>query len=305
MEDKETGYHVPVLLPESLEGLNIRPDGMYVDVTFGGGGHSREILRRLGQDGTLYGFDQDADAEKNIPGDPRFVFVRSNFRYLYNFLRYHGVAGEVDGVLADLGVSSHHFDDRDRGFSFRFDGALDMRMNMRAGRTAADIVNTYTEEELADVFYMYGELKVARKLAALVVRSRESRPIVTIGDLLDIIKPFTGRDKEKKFLAQAFQALRIEVNDEMRALKDLLKQTLDVLRPGGRLVVITYHSLEDRLVKNFLKTGNFEGKTEQDFFGNVQSPFRLVNNKVIVPSADEVERNPRSRSAKLRIAEKN
>ncbi len=304
MEDKETGYHTPVLLPESLEGLNIRPDGMYVDVTFGGGGHSREILRRLGPEGTLYGFDQDADAEENIPDDARFVFVRSNFRYLYNFMRYHGVAGEVDGVLADLGVSSHHFDDRDRGFSFRFDGALDMRMNMRSGRTAADIVNTYAEEELADVFYLYGELKVARKLAALLVRSREDKPIVTIGDFLDIIKPFTGRDKEKKFLAQAFQALRIEVNDEMRALKDMLKQTLDVLKPGGRLVVITYHSLEDRLVKNFLKTGNFEGKTEQDFFGNVQSPFRLLNNKVIVPSAEEVERNPRSRSAKLRIAEK-
>lgn len=304
MEDKETGYHVPVLLPESLEGLNIRPDGTYVDVTFGGGGHSREILRRLGPDGTLYGFDQDADAEENIPDDSRFVFVRSNFRYLYNFMRYHGVAGEVDGVLADLGVSSHHFDDRDRGFSFRFDGALDMRMNMRSGRTAAEIVNTYTEEELADVFYLYGELKVARKLAALLVRSREDKPIVTIGDFLEIIKPFTGRDKEKKFLAQAFQALRIEVNDEMRALKDMLKQTLDVLKPGGRLVVITYHSLEDRLVKNFLKTGNFEGKTEQDFFGNVQSPFRLINNKVIVPAAEEVERNPRSRSAKLRIAEK-
>lgn len=304
MEDKQTGYHVPVLLPESLEGLNIRPSGIYVDVTFGGGGHSREILRRLGPDGTLYGFDQDADAEKNIPGDDRFVFVRSNFRYLYNFMRYYGVQGEVDGLLADLGVSSHHFDDRERGFSFRFDGALDMRMNVRAGRTAADIVNTYSEEALADVFYLYGELKAARKLASLLVRSREDKPIATIGDFLEIIKPFTGRDKEKKFLAQAFQGLRIEVNDEMRALREMLSQTLDVLSPGGRLVVITYHSLEDRLVKNFLKTGNFEGKIQQDFFGNVQSPFRLVNNKVIAPSAEEVERNPRSRSAKLRIAEK-
>lgn len=304
MEDKQTGYHVPVLLPESLEGLNIRPSGIYVDVTFGGGGHSREILRRLGPDGTLYGFDQDADAENNIPGDDRFVFVRSNFRYLYNFMRYYGVQGEVDGLLADLGVSSHHFDDRERGFSFRFDGALDMRMNVRAGRTAADIVNTYSEEALADVFYLYGELKAARKLASLLVRSREDKPIATIGDFLEIIKPFTGRDKEKKFLAQAFQALRIEVNDEMRALREMLSQTLDVLSPGGRLVVITYHSLEDRLVKNFLKTGNFEGKIQQDFFGNVQSPFRLVNNKVIAPSAEEVERNPRSRSAKLRIAEK-
>lgn len=304
MEDKETGYHVPVLLPESMEGLQIQASGIYVDVTFGGGGHSREILRRLGPEGSLYGFDQDADAEENIPADPRFIFVRSNFRYLYNFMRYYGVEGEVDGLLADLGVSSHHFDDRERGFSFRFDGALDMRMNSRAGRTAADIVNTYSEEALADVFYLYGELKVARRLASLLVRSRESRPVTTIGDLLEIVKPFAGRDKEKKFLAQVFQALRIEVNDEMRALKEMLRQTLDVLRPGGRVAVITYHSLEDRLVKNFLKTGNLEGKTTQDFFGNVQSPFRLINNKVIVPSAQEVERNPRSRSAKLRIAEK-
>lgn len=305
MEEKEVCYHVPVMLHESLEGLAIRPSGVYVDVTFGGGGHSREILNRLDDDGKLYGFDQDADAEKNIPADPRFVFVRSNFRYLYNFMRYHGVVGEVDGLLADLGVSSHHFDDKDRGFSFRFDGALDMRMNTRAGQTAADIVNTYTEEQLADLFYLYGELKVARKLASVLVRSRETKKIETIADFLDMIKPFTGKDKEKKFLAQVFQALRIEVNDEMRALREMLQQTLQVLKPGGRLVVITYHSLEDRLVKNFLKTGNFEGKAEQDFFGNVKSPFRLVNNKVIVPSDEEVERNPRSRSAKLRIAELN
>lgn len=304
MEDKETCYHVPVMLHESLEGLNIQQEGIYVDVTFGGGGHSREILNRLGSDGELYGFDQDADAEKNILGDSRFVFVRSNFRYLYNFMRYHGVEGEVDGLLADLGVSSHHFDDKDRGFSFRFEGALDMRMNTRAGMTAADIVNTYSEEQLADLFYLYGELKVARKLASLLVRSRAAKKIETIGDLLEIIKPFTGKDKEKKFLAQVFQALRIEVNDEMRALKEMLQQALQVLKPHGRLVVITYHSLEDRLVKNFLKTGNFEGKMEQDFFGNVKSPFRLINNKVMVPSDEEVERNPRSRSAKLRIAEK-
>ena len=303
MEEKEVCYHVPVMLHESLEGLAIRPSGVYVDVTFGGGGHSREILNRLDDDGKLYGFDQDADAEKNIPADPRFVFVRSNFRYLYNFMRYHGVVGEVDGLLADLGVSSHHFDDKDRGFSFRFDGALDMRMNTRAGQTAADIVNTYTEEQLADLFYLYGELKVARKLASVLVRSRETKKIETIADFLDVIKPFTGKDKEKKFLAQVFQALRIEVNDEMRALREMLQQTLQVLKPGGRLVVITYHSLEDRLVKNFLKTGNFEGKAEQDFFGNIRSPFRLVNNKVIVPSDEEIERNPRSRSAKLRIAE--
>ncbi|WP_298552085.1 16S rRNA (cytosine(1402)-N(4))-methyltransferase RsmH [uncultured Parabacteroides sp.] len=305
MEEKEVCYHVPVMLHESLEGLDIQPSGVYVDVTFGGGGHSREILSRLDNEGELYGFDQDADAEKNIPADSRFVFVRSNFRYLYNFMRYHGVAGEVDGLLADLGVSSHHFDDKDRGFSFRFDGALDMRMNTRAGQTAADIVNTYTEEQLADLFYLYGELKVARKLASVLVRSRETKKIETIADFLEVIKPFTGKDKEKKFLAQVFQALRIEVNDEMRALREMLQQTLQVLKPGGRLVVITYHSLEDRLVKNFLKTGNFEGKTEQDFFGNIKSPFRLVNNKVIVPSDEEIERNPRSRSAKLRIAELN
>lgn len=304
MEEKEVCYHVPVMLRESLEGLDIQPAGVYVDVTFGGGGHSREILNRLDSEGELYGFDQDADAEHNIPADPRFVFVRSNFRYLYNFMRYHDVVGEVDGLLADLGVSSHHFDEKDRGFSFRFDGALDMRMNTRAGQTAADVVNTYTEEKLADLFYLYGELKMSRKLASLLVRSRETKKIETIGDLLEVIKPFTGRDKEKKFMAQVFQALRIEVNDEMLALKEMLQQTLQVLKPGGRLVVITYHSLEDRLVKNFLKSGNFEGKTEQDFFGNFKSPFRLVNNKVIVPSDEELERNSRSRSAKLRIAVK-
>lgn len=304
MEEKEVCYHVPVMLSESLEGLAIRPSGTYVDVTFGGGGHSREILSRLDGTGKLYGFDQDADAEHNIPADGRFTFVRSNFRYLYNFMRYYGEAGAVDGLLADLGVSSHHFDDKERGFSFRFDGALDMRMNTRAGRTAADIVNTYSEEALADLFYLYGEVKVARKLASLLVRTRASRKIETIGDFLDAIRPFTGKDKEKKFLAQVFQALRIEVNDEMRALKEMLRQTLQVLKPGGRLAVITYHSLEDRLVKNFLKTGNFEGKSEQDFFGNFKSPFKLMNNKVIVPSEEEIERNPRSRSAKLRIAEK-
>ncbi|CAK7064479.1 MAG: Ribosomal RNA small subunit methyltransferase H [Parabacteroides sp.] len=304
MEEKEVCYHVPVMLQESIEGLSIHPSGIYVDVTFGGGGHSREILSRLDNKGRLYGFDQDADAESNIPEDARFVFVRSNFRYLYNFMRYHNAAGNVDGLLADLGVSSHHFDDRERGFSFRFEGALDMRMNTRAGRTAADIVNTYPEEELANLFYLYGELKVSRKLASLLVRSRETKKIETIGDFLEVIKPFTGKDKEKKFLAQVFQALRIEVNDEMKALRDMLQQTMEVLKPGGRLVVITYHSLEDRLVKNFLKTGNFEGKIEQDFFGNIKSPFRLVNNKVMVPSSEEIEKNPRSRSAKLRIAEK-
>ena len=303
MEKDELTYHVPVLLKESVDGMNIQPDGTYVDVTFGGAGHSREILSRLGEGGRLLGFDQDEDAERNIVNDPHFIFVRSNFRYLQNFLRYHDIE-QVDAILADLGVSSHHFDDSERGFSFRFDGALDMRMNTRSGQTAADIVNNYTEEALADIFYLYGELKVARRLASLIVRTRENKKIETIGDFLELVKPFTGKDKEKKFLAQAFQALRIEVNDEMRALKEMLQQTLQVLKPGGRLVVITYHSLEDRLVKNFLKTGNFEGKSEQDFFGNVQTPFRMVNNKVIVPSDEEIERNPRSRSAKLRIAEK-
>lgn len=304
MEEVERSYHVPVMLEESVDGLAIEEGGIYVDVTFGGGGHSREILRRMGHGGKLYGFDQDADAEHNIPDDPRFVFVRSNFRYLYNFMRYHGVSGKVSGLLADLGVSSHHFDDKDRGFSFRFDGTLDMRMNARAGMTAADIVGTYSEDELADVFRLYGELKAARRLASLIVSAREVRKIETIGDFLELAKPLAGKDKEKKFLAQAFQALRIEVNDEMSALKEMLMQTLQVLKPGGRLVVITYHSIEDRLVKNFLKTGNFEGRSEQDFFGNVQSPFRMVNSKVIVPSDEEIERNPRSRSAKLRIAER-
>lgn len=305
MEEKESCYHVPVLLHESLEGLCIQPSGKYVDVTFGGGGHSREILKHLDSNGLLFGFDQDADAENNIPEeDERFVFVRSNFRYLYNFMRYHGVNGEIDAVLADLGVSSHHFDEKDRGFSFRFDGDLDMRMNTRSGKTAADILNNYTAEQLADLFYLYGEIKSARKLASVIVKAREEQPIKQIGAFLDLLKPFTGKDKEKKFLAQAFQALRIEVNDEMRALKDMLEHAIKVLKPGGRLVVITYHSLEDRLVKNFLKSGNFEGKIEKDFYGNVISPFKLINGKVITPTAEEIERNPRSRSAKLRIAEK-
>ncbi|MDD4404291.1 MAG: 16S rRNA (cytosine(1402)-N(4))-methyltransferase RsmH [Parabacteroides sp.] len=303
MKEKEVCYHVPVMLRECMEGLAIQPDGVYVDVTFGGGGHSKEILNRLGAKGTLYGFDQDADAEQNIIGDDRFVFVRSNFRYLSNFMRFHGETA-IDGLLADLGVSSHHFDDKDRGFSFRFEGALDMRMNTRAGNTAADVLNTYTEEALSNVFYLYGELKNARKLASVVVKARAVKQILTTDEFLALITPYVGRDKEKKILAQIFQALRIEVNDEMRALKEMLRQALQLLKPGGRLVVMTYHSLEDRLVKNFLKTGNFEGEIKQDFFGNVQSPFRLINNKVIVPASEEVEVNPRSRSAKLRIAEK-
>jgi 16S rRNA (cytosine1402-N4)-methyltransferase len=303
MSNKEVCYHIPVMLNECMEGLAIKPDGVYVDVTFGGGGHSREILSRLGKKGTLYGFDQDADAENNIPEDDRFVFVRSNFRYLSNFMRFHGET-EIDGLLADLGVSSHHFDDKDRGFSFRFQGMLDMRMNTRAGKTAADILNTYTEEALSTLFYLYGELKNSRKLASVIVKARETNPIETTDEFLALITPYIGKDKEKKMLAQVFQALRIEVNDEMRALREMLQQAMRLLKPGGRLVVMTYHSLEDRLVKNFFKSGNFEGTISQDFFGNIQSPFRLINNKVITPSSEEVEVNPRSRSAKLRIAEK-
>ena len=296
-------YHIPVLLKPAVDGLDIRPEGTYVDTTLGGGGHTREILSRLGPQGRLLGFDQDEDAERNIPDDPRFTFVRSNFRFLHNFLRYHGIS-QIDGLLADLGVSSHHFDDSERGFSFRFDGALDMRMNKRAGQTAADIVNTYSEERLANVFYLYGELKNSRKLAAALVKARAATPINTIGAFLDIVKPFFGREREKKEMARVFQALRIEVNQEMEALKEMLYAATDALRPGGRLAVITYHSLEDRMVKNLIKTGNVEGKMEKDFFGNTQTPFRAMNNKVIVPDDDETARNPRSRSAKLRIAEK-
>lgn len=303
MAMEEQTYHVPVLLNESIEGMNLQPGGIYVDVTFGGGGHSKEILRRMDNDSHLYSFDQDEDAEKNIVNDARFTFVRSNFRYLYNFLRYYEVE-QVDAVLADLGVSSHHFDDSERGFSFRFDGKLDMRMNKRSGITAADVVNTYDEERLANIFYLYGELKNSRKLASVIVKARSNQPIVTIGEFLDIVKPLFGREREKKELAKVFQALRIEVNQEMEALKEMLQSATEMLKPGGRLVVITYHSLEDRMVKNMMKTGNIEGKSTQDFFGNVQTPFKLINNKVIVASDDEVTRNPRSRSAKLRIAEK-
>ncbi len=300
---EEIIYHTPVLLEESVNGMNIRPDGTYVDVTFGGGGHSKYILSKLGKNGKLLSFDQDEDAEKNIVNDKRFTFVRSNFRYLHNVLHYYQVE-KVDAILADLGVSSHHFDDSERGFSFRFDGKLDMRMNKRAGMTAADIINTYEEEKLASVFYLYGELKNSRKLASVIVKARNNQKIETIEDFLSVIKPLFGREREKKELAKVFQALRIEVNQEMEALKEMLYATIEALKPGGRLVVITYHSLEDRMVKNIMKSGNVEGKVEQDFFGNIQSPFALVNNRVIVPDEAELQRNPRSRSAKLRIAEK-
>lgn len=303
MSNEEMTYHVPVMLKESIDGMNIHPEGIYIDVTFGGGGHSKEILSRLSKNGKLLAFDQDEDAEKNVPDDNRFVFIRSNFRFLHNFMRYHRVE-QADGILADLGVSSHHFDDSERGFSFRFDANLDMRMNKRAGTTAADVVNEYTEEQLADLFYLYGELKNSRKIASAIVRERTKNKIKTTDEFLQVIKPLFGREREKKELAKVFQALRIEVNQEMETLKEMLLSATRTLKPGGRLVVITYHSLEDRLVKNLMKTGNIEGKQEQDFFGNIQTPFRLVNNKVITPTLEEIERNPRSRSAKLRIAEK-
>ena len=296
-------YHVPVLLTESIDGLAIQPDGIYVDVTFGGGGHSREILRRLGPKGHLYSFDQDADAEKNIVADDRFTFIRSNFRYIKQWMRYHSV-DKIDGLLADLGVSSHHFDDAERGFSFRFDAPLDMRMNKRAGLTAADVVNDYTEEQLADIFYLYGELKQARRIASMVVKARSQQRIATTGDLLELLGVDTDNGQWKKDMARLFQALRIEVNHEMEALKEMLFGATEVLRAGGRLSVITYHSLEDRMVKNMLKAGNAEGRVKQDFFGRAETPFRLVNNKVIVPTDEEQQRNPRSRSAKLRIAER-
>jgi 16S rRNA (cytosine1402-N4)-methyltransferase len=298
-----TTYHIPALLHQSVDGLNIRSNGVYVDVTFGGGGHSKEILSRLSEKGKLIAFDQDEDAIKNAIDDPRFIFVRSNFRFLKNWLRYHDI-DEVDGVLADLGVSSHHFDDSERGFSFRFSGELDMRMNRNAKKTAADILNEYSEEKLADMFFRFGELKNARRIASTIIAFRQTGSIKTIEDLLQILEPFAHKDREKKILAQAFQALRIEINNEMSALTDMLTQALQVLKPGGQLSVISYHSLEDRLVKNFFKTGNFEGNVVKDFFGNVETPFELVNRKVIVPAEEEMRENPRSRSAKLRVAKK-
>ena len=303
-------YHIPVLLNESIEGLNLHANGTYVDVTFGGGGHSREILSRLEAGSHLYSFDQDADAEQNIgkmglsdEQVDRFTFVRSNFRYLKNWMRYYGIE-HLDGLLADLGVSSHHFDDETRGFSFRFEAPLDMRMNKRAGQTAADILNEYDEERLADLLYLYGELKQSRRIASAIVKARGQKTYKTTNDLLTVVEPFFQRAREKKDMAKMFQALRIEVNHEMDALREMLTAATELLRPGGRLSVITYHSLEDRMVKNIMRAGNIEGKVKQDFFGKIETPFRLVNNKVITASNDEQERNPRSRSAKLRIAEK-
>ncbi len=300
-------YHVPVLLKESVDGLDIKSDGTYVDVTFGGGGHSREILRRLGRGGRLFSFDQDADAEQNLKGidkgEATFTFVLSNFRYLANWMRYYDV-DHIDGLLADLGVSSHHFDDAERGFSFRFDAPLDMRMNKQGGKTAADIVNGDSEEALADIFYLYGELRQSRRIASAIVKARQQKPIATTQDFLEAVQPLFRREHEKKDMARLFQALRIAVNHEMTALREMLTSATDLLTSGGRLSVITYHSLEDRMVKNIMKTGNVEGKVKEDLYGRIDSPFRLINNKVIVPTAEEQERNPRSRSAKLRIAEK-
>lgn len=303
-------YHVPVLLEQSIEGLNIHPEGIYVDATFGGGGHSMKILSHLNDKGHLFSFDQDLDAEKNIQQEghevllqDNFTFIRSNFRYLKNWMRYYKIE-QIDGILADLGVSSHHFDDENRGFSFRFDAPLDMRMNTKASLTAADVINTYNEEQLADIFYLYGELKNARRIASLLVKARSQKNITSTHDLIQAVEAVFGKAREKKDLAKLFQALRVEVNHEMEALKELLNSAQELLTTGGRLVVITYHSLEDRMVKNIMKTGNVQGKVQQDFFGRIETTFKLLNNKVITPTPQEQQENPRSRSAKLRIAEK-
>lgn len=296
-------YHKPVMLEECLEGLDIKKDGIYVDLTYGGGGHSKEIVKQLGAEGHLYGFDQDLDAMAGAMQDERFTFVRSNFRFLKNWMQYYGIEG-VDGILADLGVSSHHLDEGERGFSFRYDAPLDMRMNQKARLTAAKIVNEYSEEQLANIFYLYGEMKNSRKLASTIIKARQQQEIKTTGELADLLRPLLGREREKKDMAKVFQALRIEVNGEMKALQQMLMAAIEVLKPGGRLVIMTYHSLEDRMVKNIMKSGNIEGKTEQDFYGNLLSPLKATHKGVITPSNEEQQENPRSRSAKLRIAEK-
>lgn len=304
MYAKCDGYHVPVLLRETVDGLDIQPGGIYVDMTFGGGGHSREILRRLQGTGHLYSFDQDLDAIRNADtSQENFTFVRSNFRYLKNWMLYYGHE-QVDGILADLGVSSHHLDEEQRGFSFRFDAPLDMRMNQRGSLTAQRIVAEYTEEQLADILYLYGELKNSRRIAAAIVRARQQQTIATTTQLVEVLRPLMGYDREKKDLARVFQALRIEVNGEMQALRHMLQAATEVLRPGGRLSILTYHSLEDRMVKNMIKAGNPEGKVETDVFGRTNAPLQAVNRSVIVPGAEEQNTNPRSRSAKLRIASK-
>ena len=292
-------YHEPVMAKECIEALDIQPDGCYVDATFGGGGHSRLILNKLGAGGKLVAFDQDDDALQNLIDDGRFVFVHHNFRFLKRFLRLHG-AGSVDGILADLGVSSHQLNVAERGFSFRFDADLDMRMNQQGDKTAADILNEYRAADLQNVFGRYGEVRNARSLAQKVVEARRLKPLKTIADLLQVVDPMV-RGQRNKYLAQVFQALRIEVNDEMGALQEFLQKAVEVLRPGGRLVVISYHSLEDRPVKNILKTGNIEGKVIKDFYGSIQRPFELLFKGVKVPSQEEMKTNPRSRSAKLRV----
>ena len=295
-------YHVPVLLEESIECLRIKPDGVYVDCTFGGGGHSQAILARLGNKGKLYGFDQDREAYRNTTDDERFTFVRGNFKYISNFLRYYG-EDKVDGILADLGVSSHHFDEAERGFSYRFDGALDMRMNREASFTAEELINGYDEKALADILYLYGELRNARRIANAIVCRRQTKAIKTIFELTEVLRPFCTKGKEYKELAPIFQAIRIEVNAELDSLKTLLGRSVDLLRSGGRIAVISYHSLEDRLVKNFLKTGNFGGEPQKDFYGNQITPFANVS-KAIVSNDREIVDNPRARSARLRYAEK-
>jgi 16S rRNA (cytosine1402-N4)-methyltransferase len=299
MENNTVVYHTPVMLKESVDGMEIESGDICVDVTFGGGGHSREIMTRLGKKGHLYSFDQDEDAEKNAPDDKRFTFVRGNFKYLYNFMRYHEVE-QIDTLLADLGVSGHHFDDETRGFSFRFDSELDMRMNKRGGKTAAELLNEASEEELTRIFKLYGELSCSKRLASCIIKRREEKPFRRVNDLIEVAKPFCPPQREKKEMAKVFQALRIEINQEIESLKEMLNQAKDLLKPGGRLVVITYHSIEDRIVKNFMKSGNIDGIIEKDFFGRSTSPFDVK--KVILPTDEEMERNPRSRSAKLRIA---
>lgn len=295
-------YHIPALLSASIDGLNIKPGGTYVDVTFGGGGHSRAILRALGAEGHLYGFDRDTDALHNAPDDGRFTFVHSDFRYLSNFLQFHGEE-KVDGILADLGVSFHHFDSAERGFSFRTDAPLDMRMNRNGGHTAAELINEYSKEDLERLLRAYTDLKRPAQIASAIIKSRESKPIETTGELVEAVRGTLNPRNEKKDLAQVFQALRIEVNGEMESLRRLLEQSLKVLKPGGRLAVITYHSIEDRIVKNFIRSGNPEGEMEKDLYGNVSTPWRAVTRSPIVPDEAEIEANPRSRSAKLRVAE--
>lgn len=298
-----TTYHTPVLLKESVDALAIKSNGIYVDATFGGGGHSREILKRLGEKGQLIAFDRDSDAQANTIDDQRFTLVANNFRFLHNFLRYHNI-GEVDGILADLGVSSHQFDEGERGFSFRFDSSADMRMNQKADFSARQLLKSYTQSELQHIFKTYGELNNASRLAQAIVNRREQRSIDTTADLIETVTPLLPKKDLNTQLAKLFQAIRIDVNKEMLALEQLMLHSLKVLKPGGRLVVITYHSLEDRLVKNFLKSGSLDGKVEKDFYGNIQTPFMLNTKKAIAPTEEEIARNSRARSAKLRIAEK-